>query len=46
VLKQVLLPFLNAHAAACALTVESRCIGIDCQLKSPGAKSVTDLLFS
>jgi hypothetical protein len=46
VLKQDLLPFLNAHAAACALTVESRCIGIDCQLKSPGAKSVTDLLFS
>jgi hypothetical protein len=46
VLKQVLLPFLKGHAAACALTVQSRCIGTDCQLKSPGAKSVTDLLFS
>ncbi len=42
VFKQVLLPFLKGHAVACTPTVESRCIGTDCQLKSPGTEFVTD----
>ncbi len=45
VLKQVHLPFLKGHAAACTPTIQSSCISTKYQLESPGTELVTDHFF-